>query len=80
MAAKGQPRDRSTGQYGFQGDWNRLCVCGHELGFHGGEAPHECFNEDRLNIGSGDGLDAKRVPPTTCACRRFRPSRKKVQP
>lgn len=76
-------RDPQSGQYGFQNNWTRLCVCGHELGYHTAEAPHDCINSDRLNIGScGGALDPMRVPATDCDCQRFRPSKanKKAAP
>lgn len=76
--ARGQARHRDTGQFSYQGKWNRLCVCGHELGFHAAEAPHDCFNADRLNIGDAGDMDPNRFPPTDCKCQKFRPSRKKV--
>ena len=71
-----QFRDQQNGQFAYDGNWNRLCVCGHELGYHvaGG---FDCLNGDRLNIGSIEGLDAHRFPNTNCRCEKFRPSRKK---
>lgn len=61
-------RDTQTGQFGFHDRWERICVCGHQLGTHTAEAPHECMNEDR-NIpapyaGTGEHCDCKkfRVP------------------
>jgi hypothetical protein len=55
-------RDRKTGRYSFEGDWDRVCVCGRRLGDHDAEAPH----------GFGDlSMDSRELPD----CSRFRPSR-----
>lgn len=54
-----------NGRYTFDGNWDRLCVCGHTLGVHAGEAPHDCFGPD----GRGSGCATE--------CPRFRPSRRK---
>lgn len=56
-------RDRKSGRYSYDGDFSRVCRCGHTLGIHAAEAPHPCFNEDD---GIGDGAP--------CACERFRPA------
>ena len=55
------------GRYGYAGDQERLCVCGHKLGVHTGEAPHDCLGPD-LHGG--------------CDCPRFKlakPSRQNVR-
>jgi len=59
-----RPRERATGRYGFEGDYERLCVCGHKLGAHAAQAPHDCFNSDT-------GL--KGATGETCECKRFGP-------
>jgi hypothetical protein len=62
-----QTRERDTGRYAFQGDWGRKCVCGHELGVHTAEAPHECMNSDRNHIASEkDGWFDATIEPTRC--------------
>lgn len=58
-----QARDQYTGQYTYDGNWERLCVCGHTLGQHTAESPKACGNY-------GTGL-------IDCDCRKFRLSRKK---
>lgn len=73
-----QPRDQSTGQFGFEGNWGRKCVCGHELGFHSAEAPHDCMNIDRYNIGINDEWVDQSITNTPCDCMKFRPSRKRA--
>lgn len=30
------------GKYSYEGDWERLCVCGHRLATHTAQAPHTC--------------------------------------
>lgn len=63
-----QARHRSTGRYSFDGDMSKLCVCGHTLGIHAAEAPHECFNQDA-------GLEGATGEP--CDCMKFRLPRRK---
>lgn len=64
---KRQLRDPQTGQYAYDGNWGRMCVCGHTLGVHcaGG---FECF--------AGTNCLNDPQPGTRCACQKFRQSRK----
>ena len=39
-----QTRERN-GRYGYIGKLDRLCVCGHRLGDHTADAPHECLGD-----------------------------------
>lgn len=61
-----QLRDRATGQYAWDGDMSRMCVCGHTLGVHcaGG---FDCMN--------GSGCPGATGEP--CDCQKFQLSRKK---
>ena len=43
-------RERLTGRYTFEGRFARLCTCGHPLGVHTAEAPHECIVGDLEDI------------------------------
>lgn len=61
-------RDRSNGRYTFDGNMERLCVCGHTLGKHCAEAPHDC-----LAHSMSDATPDEKA----CQCPKFRPSRKK---
>lgn len=55
-------RDSKTGKYSYEGNWDRLCVCGHSLGeYHTAEPPHPCGN-------NGTGL-------IDCDCTKFRPAK-----
>lgn len=63
-----EARNRHTGQYSYEGQWDRLCRCGHTLGVHAGEAPHPCFNGD-------SGMEGATGEP--CDCPRFRPAKVK---
>lgn len=76
--AKYQPREGKTGQFGFVNDWGRKCVCGHELGVHSGEAPHDCLNIDRRGslgtVNLPDWVD-QTIEPSSCDCLKFRPVR-----
>lgn len=65
VVKSGPTRDPVSGQYAFDGNLSRLCVCGHELGkhIHGG---WECGTAPSL------------YPETKgCKCQKFRPSRKR---
>jgi hypothetical protein len=44
--ARYQNRDERNGQFTFDGNLQRLCVCGHTLGSHYAVAPHECCVKD----------------------------------
>jgi len=35
-----QSRNKTTGRYSYDGQLERLCVCGHRLGIHTAEPPH----------------------------------------
>lgn len=65
IAAARRPRERATGRYGFVNRWDRLCQCGHKLGDHTAQAPHDCIAVD---FGHGP-----------CGCERFRPAKRAVQ-
>jgi len=64
-----QKRDRRSGRYTYEGQYQRLCVCGHVLGQHLAEAPHGCIQEDERGVIGG----------AACPCERFRPSRAKME-
>lgn len=66
--SKAQNRERWSGRYSFDGDMTRLCACGHTLGNHAAEAPHECFCP---TFGKADPNYAE------CNCQKFRPQRKR---
>jgi hypothetical protein len=57
------------GKYTFDGNLERLCVCGHELGNHSGEAPHDCLCPT-FSI-----RDPRRA---ACNCEKFRPARYQI--
>jgi hypothetical protein len=57
-----QSRDKSSGQYSYDGNWDRLCICGHTLGeSHAAEPPHPCG-------ANGTGVN-------DCECKKFRPKK-----
>lgn len=58
-----QMRERQTGRYGYVNQWERLCRCGHTLGVHTAEPPHECIARDFDRTA------------TSCGCMKFRPKR-----
>jgi hypothetical protein len=62
-----QVRDSVTGQYAFDGDFARMCTCGHTLGVHAAGG-FDCL--------AGTGVLDDPSPGTTCECRKFRQSRR----
>lgn len=64
-----QNRDDRNGQFTFDGNMPRVCVCGHTLGDHNACAPHECWID----------TDPKHpLYPTGCQCKKVRLSRRKT--
>jgi hypothetical protein len=57
-------RDRSDGRYTFTKD--AMCACGHSLGIHTAEAPHECGAHEAHLIDP----TVPEMPP--CSCVKFR--------
>jgi hypothetical protein len=54
-------RDRRSGQYTHNEDWERQCVCGHALGNHAAESSggmRPCFSSDITHV--------------DCPCEKFR--------
>lgn len=66
-----EARNRHTGQYSYEGQWDRVCTCGHTLGVHAGDPPHPCFNDDPY---------LKGATGEPCDCQRFRAPRVKAKP
>ncbi len=58
-------RNRATGRYSFEGQWERLCVCGRTLGVHDAEPPHAFADFSREELANGGP-----------ECDRFRPRKK----
>jgi hypothetical protein len=67
MSERTQQRDDS-GKYTFDGDLDRLCVCGHSLGLHSGRAPHDCLTYS---------LSKTNPDHAECDCQKFQPQRRK---
>lgn len=62
-AIKKQVRDPATGQFAFDGDFGRVCSCGHPLGAH-------------LHGGWDCGVTPNAYPESRdCQCVRFHPKR-----
>lgn len=58
-----QNREANTGKYTFDGDMDRLCVCGHRLGIH-------TLDRKRINGKPRQPCD------NGCKCECFKPARK----
>lgn len=64
-----------NGQYAYNGNLERMCVCGHAFGHHGGGSPADCLvysfpENERKEWVNGD--------KPNCGCEKFRLSRKKT--
>jgi hypothetical protein len=74
-----EQKRETDGRYAYDGNYDRLCVCGHTLGVHSAGSPADClfysFSEEEKaqerNSGKHLMVDAD------CGCHRFRLSRKK---
>lgn len=66
---KSQARDHRTGEYAFDGNWDRMCVCGHRLGVHG-DGGLDCLAGTNV-------LDDPSPRGAFCNCLKFRQSRRK---
>lgn len=64
-----QFRDVHNGQFGFDGNFDRLCKCGHRLGVHG-PAGVECLAGTNVP-------DDPNPRGVECPCVKFRPSGKR---
>jgi len=77
MVDKKKTRQREAdGKYAFEGNLERLCVCGHELGVHGASSPSTCIFYS-LSPAEQEGQPGADNPD--CKCLKFRLSRKKVK-
>lgn len=75
-----QNREVGTGRYTYEGQWERMCVCGHTLGVHSavrlrdeetGKMLQDCL--------TGTGVEEDpALFGKFCDCTLFRPSRKKA--
>ena len=57
-----QPRS-ADGRYAFDGNWDRLCTCGHTLGIHYADPPQACMNAQKSAGGTGEPCDCKKFVP-----------------
>ena len=67
-----QFRDVHNGQFGFDGQWDRLCVCGHRLGVHGC-AGVECLAGTNVP-------DDPNPRGVECLCTKFKPLKMDLSP
>lgn len=68
------PREQTrsdSGQYSYEGQWDRLCVCGCKFGIHAAAAPHPCFADEH-----GDSPHPCAKLPKGKPCLKFRPASK----
>lgn len=61
-------RDPATGRYDYDGDFDRLCKCGHSLGVHS-QGGYYCDT---------DAIGSSEPEAIGCKCERFRPSGKRL--
>lgn len=70
-----QKRD-NQGRYDHEGDWDRLCVCGHTLGVHCAESPADCLLHSFADY-TQERVEHANTPNPECGCAKFRPKRSK---
>jgi len=63
------------GRYAFDGNLQRLCVCGHSLGVHSGGSPADCL---LYSLPLNDPQRLAEAAPIDCGCKKFRLSRRKA--
>ena len=67
--ARTQPREQESGRFAYDGDFDRLCRCGHRLGVH---------TAGGLDCLAGSGVtDDPSSAGELCDCRKFRPQIKR---
>lgn len=65
------------GRYAFDGNLQRLCVCGHSLAVHSAGSPADCL---LYSFPENDPQRQAEQAPVDCGCKRFRLSRTKKSP
>lgn len=73
MVKRNQKRE-TDGRYAFDGNLDRMCVCGHQLGNHSAGSPADCL------MYSLPAIEQAQYPggdKPNCGCCKFRLSRKK---
>lgn len=70
------PKRETNGQYAFDGNLARMCVCGHELGVHGAGSPADCL---AYSLSATERFKLFGNASTECSCQKFRLSRKKAK-
>jgi len=78
MTERIQKREHD-GKYAFDGNLDRLCVCGHTLGRHGAGSPADClyYSLSKAEREQAKINDEPGAHDDNCRCSRFRLSRKK---
>lgn len=75
VRATDPPRKRETdGQYAFDGNLQRLCVCGHSLAVHSAGSPADCL---LYSLPENDPQRQHERAPIDCGCKKFRLTRAK---
>lgn len=64
----------TDGKYAFDGGFERLCVCGHELGAHSCGSPSDCLF---YSLPACQQVGKPGADKPNCGCVKFRLSRRK---
>lgn len=67
----------STGRYTFDGNLDRMCVCGHTLGVHSCGDDAGCIF---YSLSQAERLGQPGENHKDCGCQRFRQSRRTLTP
>lgn len=70
------PKREPDGKYAFDGNLDRMCVCGHTLGNHSCGTPADCL---LYSLPEGERKLYPGGDKPVCGCLKFRLSRKKTK-
>lgn len=78
MSTERVQKREANGQYAFDGDLTRLCVCRHSLAVHAAGSPADCLLYSLSANDPQRAIEETRGGLVECGCRKFRLSRRKV--
>jgi hypothetical protein len=76
MSERVQKRE-TNGQYAFDGDLTRLCVCRHSLAVHSAGSPADCLLYSLPPNDPQRAIENRNGGPEECGCTRFRLSHRR---
>jgi hypothetical protein len=67
-----QAKRETNGQYAYDCEYDRMCVCGHTFGHHGGGSPAVCIF---YSLSTAEKVGEPGASHENCGCERFRPAK-----